>query len=337
MKEKTLKKILLKLLLFLSPFILLVFIFLYKDPFKVIKTYKEYNSKPLVLNQSYVCWQNYLNHRDSINYNSFILGNSCCMGFKVKDWEKYLGSDRAVVLMGNGEALYSVLAKLKQLEKDKVEIKNVLLVMDYGLLKCVTKPVKHTFVLHPEVSGESKIKFVSRFLQAFFYPKILIPYIDYSLFGTYRPYMRGIIGSAKITRNPITNDLYNPRDIEIKKDSANYWIKHKSSFTRKTPREELSVVGNKQVEQLKEINAIFKRNNTHYSIVINPSYQELLFNRNDLKTLNGIFGEENVFDYSGTNTYSTNNKYFYECVHFRPLLGRIILDDIYNDSSIEEI
>lgn len=317
-----------KILLFSLPFVAIIAIFILKDPYKVIKKHKTYNSNPLVLNQGYICWENYLNNRDSLKYDSFIFGNSCCMAYKISDWKQHIDNSNAIVLMGSGESIYSIHAKIKRLKESHISISHALILIDYSVLKCVTKPIKHTFILHPDVSGINKLQFQGVFLQAFCDPSILIPYLDYSIFGKRKKYMRGIIGSKQVFRNSYTNDLFNPREKLISNDSLHYWDTYKKDFPTIKAQEDKTIIGSKQIELLTNIKDMLESEKTKYKIIINPNYEQYQLNTKDLIILNKIFNN-NVFDYSGTNKYTKDIKYFYEGAHYRPLLGKAIMKEIY--------
>ena len=87
----------LKLLLLILPLIPIVVVYFMFDPYRVLHPYKRFDDSPMLLNEAHVGWQNYLQNRDSIAYNSFILGNSCTMAFLTGEWEKYLEIGRAHV------------------------------------------------------------------------------------------------------------------------------------------------------------------------------------------------------------------------------------------------
>lgn len=330
MKSKNFRRFIRKIFVLSLPFIFLVGVFIYTDPFKVINNYKEFNSEPLSLNQSYVCWQNYLNNRDSMKYDSFLFGNSCSMAYRMADWKEHIGDSHPISLMGSGESLYSIHAKIKKLSSMDRPVKNLLILMDNSILKYVTKPIKHTFILHYDITGDSKISFQSTFLQAFLNPNILLPYLDYSLFGERKAYMNGIIGDGKVLRDPLTNDLRNPREKEIKKDSLIYYKRHSGEFQKIMAIDDDVVIGIKQLEMLKEIKLYIDKTGAAFKIIINPSYQQYKMPLKDLHIIESVFGKTNVFDYSGTQDFSNNKGFFYESTHYRPKLGKLILRDIYN-------
>ena len=97
-----------KLFILFIPFIALLAVYVLDDPFMVLKNYERYDQTPVVLNEGHVGWQMYLNNRDTIPIDSYIMGNSCTMAYQCHEWEKYLHGGRAVRLFGNAESLAAV-------------------------------------------------------------------------------------------------------------------------------------------------------------------------------------------------------------------------------------
>lgn len=121
----------LKLLLLALPLFPIVAIYFIFDPYMVLHSYKRFDNSPVLLNEAHVGWQNYLQNRDSIAYNSFILGNSCTMAFLTGEWEKYLDKDdHAVRFYDNWESLGGVRQKLQALDSVGAPLKNVLVILD---------------------------------------------------------------------------------------------------------------------------------------------------------------------------------------------------------------
>jgi hypothetical protein len=46
--------------------------------------------------------------------------------------------------------------------------------------------------------------------------------------------------------------------------------------------------------------------------------------------LQKVFGNNNVFDYSGVNDYTNSIYNYYEASHYRPVVGRQILEAVYH-------
>ncbi len=326
-----------KLFILFIPFIALLAVYFLDDPFMVLKNYERYDQTPVVLNEGHVGWQMYLNNRDTIPIDSYIMGNSCTMAYQCHEWEKYLHGGRAVRLFGNAESLAAVCLKLKALDKAGATIKNLLLIIDKESLhndRCLTG---HSNILPPAISGISNFKFQKEFCQAFFYPNFLFPYLDYKLFHTYRPYMKGVINPYGSTRNPVTNDVLNPREKMIKEEGDKYWENRKGEFTKEKMknyrdgkyREAPQVLREKQINLLQEIKWICRKHDTDVKIIISPDYLQVNINPADVKTLKRFFGKRNVFDFTGINEYTEDIHNYYEPGHYRPALGKRLMEKIY--------
>jgi hypothetical protein len=321
-----------KCLWLVIPFSILLVVYFVSDPFMVLRNYKRYDKSCFLLNEHHVGWQTYINNRDSVHFNSFILGNSCSMAFRCSDWERYLDKgDRAIRLFGNAERLTAVYKKLKALDANHATIKNILLIADTSLLNKTQINETASFVMPPAESGMSDFEYQMCFVQSFFTPKYLIPYCDYNLFHHYRPYMKGVINRYGVFRNPVNCDINNPREKEIKMKHELYWVEHKKEFPRRDAnhKEAKRVIYDSQIKLLKEIEALFIKHHANVRIVLSPDYNQKKLNHVDLKILQSIFGKANVYDFTGVNEFTQDIHNFYEREHYRPILGEKLLHQIY--------
>lgn len=327
-------KLLRKIVILILPILVFIVIYFLTDPLKVIYKYKEFKNSQIELNSGYVAWQTYLNNKDTVDYNSFILGNSCCMAFPTKLWDKYIHSNSSINLNANSESIYAIYKKLSRLDYYNENIDNVLIVVDNETLRRSTPSYSHTHILHKDLSNMSFFKFNFSIMKSLFRPKILISYIDYGIFGKIRKYMKGIITDKIDSRNNITNDIINPRELEIKKDSLNYWHIHQNEFPPKQPNKILSrSIHIEEIRLLNKIKDILQKHNTNFKIVISPEYRLIKLNPNDLNTLQEIFGKSNVYDFTGKNELTDKLEYYYEESHYRPVLGDILLRKIYHSEN----
>lgn len=331
MNNKNLLTFYKKTVIFLIPIFLLIGWYIKSDPFRVLNKYQTYENNPILLNTGYIAWQTFLNHKDSLKYDSYIMGNSCAMAFPTTLWQPFIENGSPIRLNANSESLYAIYKKIKRLDQLNMPIENVLLLLDNEILQKISKSNSHNKILHSDVSAIGKVEFQKKFATAFFNPKFLIPYVDFKLFHTYRNYMEGIIMNKYDQRNQLTNDIINPREAEIEKLKDQYWVKHKKElpFRADKVNPHVQAIFNKQKYMLKEICSIFQKHNTNYQIIINPEWSQKKFNTEDLKLLKTIFEKNRVHDFSGKNQYTENKTYFYEQSHYRPLLGKIILQKIY--------
>ena len=305
---RTFKGFIIKCVLFLVPFFVLAGIYFYDDPFKVLREYKKYDNDPIFLNEDYIGWKTYKNYRDSLHFDSFILGNSCTMAFLTSDWEKYLNGEKAIRLYGTAQRLAAVHRKVMALDKQQDKIANVLLIVDPTLLREHQLSSGYMHLLPPEISGMNKFKFQSQFAQEFFNPKFMIPYMDYRICHHYRPYMRGIVNPDKNIRNTVTNDLWNPREEEIAELGDYYWEKYKKRFRPRSGQDQTypPVLMKPQIKLLSEMAEVFQTHHTNCKIIISPEYKQIRMNPADVEQLKNIFGSENVYDFSGINQYTND-------------------------------
>ena len=299
----------------------------------VLRHYKNYDKSYIYPNEHYVCWQTYLNNRKLYNFNSFIMGNSCTMGFHCFDWEKYLDKkDKAFRLFGNSESLLNVDKKLHALERFHAPIRHILLIADDHLLADEVENYGVYTVLPPDISDIGEFNFQMIFLQSFFSPKYLFPYCEYNISHHFSLSMKAIINHYGRIRNPLNCDAINPHEKEIRQEGFNYWKIHQQEFPphNGTLEEHKSVISKKEIVILNDIKTLCLRNHADIKVVISPAYIEKKLNYKDLSILQHIYGKQNVFDFSGRNSYSQNIHNFYDQVHFRPELGMQLLNRIYN-------
>ena len=324
----------LKLLLLILPLIPIVVVYFMFDPYRVLHPYKRFDDSPMLLNEAHVGWQNYLQNRDSIAYNSFILGNSCTMAFLTGEWEKYLDkNDHAVRFYDNGESLGGVRQKLQLLDSVGAPLKNILIVLDKKSLDKNAPLSGNNHLFSAEAAGISQLGFQLRFLQEFLYPDRMIPYIDYLIRHKYAPYMKGVINPGDPVRAPYTNNFINPREKEIAQDGEIYWSRHEKEFKKRTNAgmEELPVIFASQIQVLRSIKKICDKHHTNLKFVIGPDYYQKKASREDIKILKAILGDSTVWDFTGINEYTADIHHYYEPGHYRPLLGARLLKAIYQD------
>lgn len=324
-----------KIVLFTLPFWALIALYFWDDPFMVLRKYKCYDSD-VVLNEEHVGWQIYHNNRDSIHFNSFILGNSCTMAFRCREWEKYLDNgDRAIRLFGNAESMKAISLKLRALDREGAEIKNVLMILDRTSLSKFETSSAYDHVLPADISGRSSLVVQFDFIQAFAMPYFLFPYLKYRITGNISQNMKYMNPYGRV-RNPINNDALNPREKMIEQQGEMYWKTRWKEFPK---RDGISVVANpvifhRQQLVLDEIAEVLHRHGTSVRIVISPDYKQKQLNPADKEVLCSIFGKENIYDFSGINEYTIDYHNYYEVGHYRPLLGSKLMERIYKGKNI---
>ena len=134
----------------------------------------------------------------------------------------------------------------------------------------------------------------------------------------------------------ISNDWYktNKTDWQLKpkQDSSlnrvKFGVRPEIEFYSK------SIIDSDLVAILWKIKTIFDKQRTDYKIIITPDYNQLHINLCDLKVLKTVFGDNNVYDFTGKNSLTEDKYNFMDIMHFDKIVGWKILRNIYINESI---
>jgi len=271
------------------------------------------------------------------SYDSFILGNSRSLAFCAFDWQKYISPSVPFHFDATNESLFGIFKKFIYLKKHKIKIKNAFITLDYPTLIQVKNNLKDiTQIKHPEISGESYLKFHFLFYKSFFQDRYWLKYIDFKFNHIFREsYGEDTFQKRYFNLNLTTNDLVIESDENaIRTDSVGYYIKKIHRFySRDTlPESYPESIGSIQVSYLQEIKSILQANKSEYYIIIHPHYNQIKLNSRDLNILNEIFGKNHVYDFSGKNEYTREVGNYFEPEHFKRKIGRDIFSRIYRKS-----
>jgi hypothetical protein len=330
------KKFIKHISLFFTIALMMLLLFVGFDFFKIFKSYDDvYTDSFVGLNRGVITYKLYEKNKVKTPYNAFILGNSRSQAFKCTDWAAHLpNGTHPFHFDANTESIYGIATKLEYLHDSGAPIDHALLVIDRLLLEKTSNNSNHLFIGHPAVTKQSYIDFYSSFLRASLNPQFIIAYLDFKWTKTYKSYMSNLILKSKYpySMNTKTGDLYYGYDQEIKEDSLAYYNdKIEQGIFYKRPIGELKPmeINDLQKQYLKTIAEIFQAANTNYKIVISPKYDQIPLDKGQMALLKSYFGQENIYDFSGINSYSTPIGNFYETSHFRPHVAKSIMEEIY--------
>jgi hypothetical protein len=330
---RPMKSFLQKSLLFLLPFVIISITYFLFDPFKVLYDYDDYGEDYMViLNRDYVSTKMFLKKREK--YNSFIFGSSRTLAYKTADWATHLGEDAApFVFDASEETIYGIWKKVKFLDEQNAEIKNALVIVCGDVTFSRTRNSEgHIFVKNPLITKESRWDFYSQFYSAYFKKFFFVPYLDYKIFRTQRPYMSGYLDFREMAIDPVSNDLIITDWETLIVSNPDAYYKERQHVFYQRPSKAVHYqpqIHEKHENMLKEIKAIFDKHNTNYQIVISPLYNQIKFNERDYQTLTSIFGAHRIHDYSGKNSITEPIINYFENSHYRYHIGRQIMNDIY--------
>lgn len=333
-----LKRFILRLTVFVFPIaallILSIVFYIFTDPFEVVWRYDTHlnstSDYQITTNRDFKSTQLFLLNYKKNNYDSFILGNSRSLFYQIESWNKYIKGN-GFHFDASNESLYGVDCKLRLLSGLDVKIKNVLIVLDTGLLRQVKNSEGHLFVKHPMLSKESYLTFHYKMFRGFF-PNAVIAYADLFFNGKKKYMLKyGIMDTIwehDSKTNQLKLDLY---DHQIKTNPGLYYSDKINDFHKRAVFTVYSepVIQTQQERLLKNINTLLKIHKTNFKIIISPLYDQVKINKRDLNYLKNLFGSENVYDFSGINKITSDYHNYYETSHYRPVVCDSILKIIY--------
>lgn len=330
---RTLTRFYLKCLLLALPFLLLLGAYAYSDPFMVLRHYNnvEYDHSRNCLDEAMVSWEKYKNNRSHAHYDAFIMGSSCTKAFLTDHWNRYIHA-HPYRMFCNSETLDGVRQKLVALDRQPQQpIRHLLIIVDADMLLKNKQKDNAMLAMPPEVSGKRWSSYQSIFLQAFFTPKFLVPWVHYQLTGRYRESMRGVINRYLPERTSLTNDAVLPNDSLIAREGERYW--QTPQWQKDLAKRPAATVLPPQIHAatldcLHDILRICLRHHTDVRIVLGPDFRRRRVNPADVEVLRRLFGSRQVADYS-VSTRFTDYHCFYDAAHYRRCVGDSIMAEIY--------
>ncbi len=335
------KHYLLKLLLFLSPILIIVATYVISDPFMVIWHYDEYYpaDKVVTTNRGFVSTSIFKNQNDTCNYDSFIFGNSTSLSYHVDKWQQYIGKDTHCF---HFDAIFGSVVgmnlKVKFVDKQGANIKNALVILDPLIIgKNLFQSQSHLTMQPPALTGNQNFwKFHWVHFQSFLNPKFIKAYFDYKFTGKFKPYMDKVLNGIHVMdHNCITNELKESNWEQLIANGKYFTPERCAAFKDKQYPDSTDVahIDGKKRKMFTEIANIFKRHHTRFKVVISPFYDQIRINPADLHFYQSVFGKENVYDFSGVNKWNIDYHNYYDSVHYRPVVASEIMRIIYSESS----
>ena len=303
------------IIIFCIPVIILVGVYVWGDPFKVIHSYDIYLSDYIMLSRGYVSTKVFLKNNKDYHYNSFIFGSSRSTAFTCKEWQKYLATDCSAFSYGAwNESIEGILRKIQFIDSMGNIIKNAIIVIDTDMtFKKNNNSIDNDhYLISGKTFSQFHLKYFSEFISNF---RLMRTCVDYKLFKTRRSYMKDFIGMNIGDLDPINNDWLPNNEDKIIKDSVEYYSKSINKFYKrsKTEMESGTQINSDDSLKLQKINLIFRKQKTHAIILLLSSNLQ-----------------KNILDFSGINDI-TENMYSFssDAIHYRGRTGNRILKSIY--------
>ena len=330
MKKLIFKTFLYCLPLFFVPLVLYVII----DPFQVIYSTKDYNTKKDYLianNRDFQSTELFLKNYKKYNIDSYIFGNSRSFFYQAKKWDS-LTKGKSFHFNASSESIYGINCKLKLIDKLHVKMKNALIIWDAKSFVETKNSEGHLLIKHPAISKESTFMFQLEMFKAF-YSKAMVIHTDLYFTSKKKDYMTefGVLNNVlkvDMVSNQLTYAVY---DKLIATNPELYYSDKMSLFYSRDKNEKFSeqYIFKEQKKILKNICSILKSHKTKYKIIISPLYDQLKMDKKDLDYLKKIFDKDKIFDFSGINSFTNDYRNYYENSHYRPLICDTILNLIY--------
>jgi hypothetical protein len=331
------KKLIIKLILFFSPFLVPVILFLLFDPFMLVGSHrgniKSADNYVVTWNRDVQSTELFKKNFEKQNYNSFIFGNSRSGFYRCSTWEKFIEGN-TFHFDASGENIFGIEAKLRYLDKKNVEIKNVLLIVDSSTLAGTEEIAGHLFIKHPELTNSSYLSFYTSMFRGFF-PKPTMAFTDLFIKGQRKEYMdefgiRENVWKFDYTTNECSYFLY---DSILRVNPDLYYADKMDLFYSRDTSQLIfePTIGDKQRELLASIHSILTKHNVNFKVVVSPLYNQKKLAQTDVQYLDSLFGSKNIFDFSGINEMTSNYQNYYETSHYRTHVSDTIIHTIYRN------
>ncbi len=272
-------------------------------------------------NENFIKMKYLLNNRGK--YDSFLFGSSRVSHTNIKNIK-----NGTYYSIGYSEGLPKEhLGNIKLLLRSNVRIKNIMLGLDDFSYR--VDPEKHRQDLmrqpHPLVSGKRFLTFYSEYYVKM---KKFIPSLCSYIMHNYRNKRSPLMEKFSYDFYDSGRPLCRTCDDDIERDPA----KHRSSsiFDEPTHYEGDNMAG--ALESIRELVDIAKNNNINLTIFINPLHH-VTYLDTDMEQFFAFKKElariSRYYDFSGLNTITTDNYYYYETSHYRTKVGDMMLNRMF--------
>ena len=321
----------------LVPLLLLAAVYFVTDPYKTLRpfslTYFDDTNRDYLSSELFV--QNYPEY----HYDAYVFGSSRCGGINTYQWLSYLPEGSSQFLFQAwGETITGIDQKITYMDENHYSLDNVLILVDIPLTFSKPQlPHQAMSIKDPRFSHQPEWVFQS---------VLLFDFIQKP--SEWRRAVRKWRSSAppKINFDPVSNDWEKGnKELDLSQPPAkgnmrNLSRKAKSVFMKdyvNNPYVSIpvgeSVIDDSLIVVLNHIKSVFDRKETDYRIIVTPAYgyKYPSITEDDLHILQAVFGEENVYDFSGREDITLDWKNFSDPNHFGLNIGWQMLEEVYHD------
>lgn len=317
----------------LAFFLILLCVYIYKDPFKAIRDYDDYSMSRVAVNRDHISTETFLKNHQQQQYNSFLLGSSRVLAISIDKWKDKIGLDNSPYMFdASRETVYGIHSKLQFLDSKGTKLDNVIIFLcrDHSF-QDYHDDVWHLTIKHYATSGQNKILYHLEYFKSFLNLEFLKNYIDWEYNQVFKLHMYKHIQQFCNSYDTISNELFlTDYDRNLKENEVKYYnrIIHAMTAERSAQIDSLSRIDYDNKKMLKEIKMILKKHNSDYRIVLSPLFEQIKYHPEDMKLLQQLFGS-NLYDFTGANSITNDYHNYYETSHFKKHIGDTILNTLY--------
>jgi hypothetical protein len=270
-------------------------------------------------------------YKNHTQYNSYILGSSRVGTIDPQFIEKYIVGSRFYNCVESLATNHDYLMNLKYFLDNKYELKNIYLQIDLDINMIEHKMSDDDYLrkYHPFNLGKSKFTYYMQYL--FMKPAIKNIYkkIEWKLKNKYSP--------IQIDEN---SGKYSWIEAEkLIESDQNAYIKSQSNLNiNEVNRTRGGQCIEENINDLKELVRLCRENNISLIIFTTPNNYNVIDTFDTkiyMRFLNELANVTPYWDFSGYNTITLDNKYYYESSHYRPIVAQLVAARIFNDNSID--
>ena len=323
----------------LAPVLLLVALYVVKDPFHVLKPYTGESQSAgdtlaLTVNTGYLSTEAFKYYYPQKQFDSFIFGSSLSGYYRIEDWLKHLPEGASAFhFNASRETLHGILNKLNFLADRGVKVTNALIVMEDEMLKRKPLDGDVLYVQHPQTAPTvSWWAFHQLYFNAFRHPE-LVAFTACPTRETARMVLEGGYATTDIPDRiePINEGYYRRVDSLIAVNPGAFFTPdHLQRYSHPMKTMPCPDKLNPKAESLlRDIARVLDQMGTRYQIIIPPHYASEAISSADLCCLESIFGNERVHDYSHDKAMGTDLHYYYDDGHLIAAACARLMDSAY--------
>jgi hypothetical protein len=326
-------RFLLRVLLFLSPVLALLLVFVVADPFGLYGW--SWASRTAAADGCTDCrtMRAYDEYRSRWRYNTFLLGNSKTMAILSSDWFEHIGVQRFFKLGTPGESVLNMRRKLEYVASTGASIEHVILLVDNKVLQNVENT-------HPHFEGPVYMKSlrssdqtaVEQLAQGFRYYLADAYFLEHwsdcvSSVDSRRSNADGT--SVPDGTGPFTNEV-------IRTDMEERLMADTAAYVAAFPQPRIAsgssavTLHPKDRVHLRAIKELLVRAGSDHHVIFGPEYNCAAMPSDVVEAFTSIFGKEHVHDHSADSAFCGKPIFFYEPNHYRPVVGRAMLEQCYS-------